>query len=47
MAQIGIKTGNVMTGNVRTQELRDVEHFGHTERVPLEHQTKEQLVQGR
>lgn len=47
LAQIGIKTGTIQTGHVRTQELRDVEHFGHTERVPLEHQTKEQIKQGR
>lgn len=30
-----------MTGKVRTQEMREVEHFGHTERVALENQTKE------
>lgn len=47
MAQIGIKTGQVVTGNVRTQELREVEHFGHTERVALDHQTKQQLEHGR
>lgn len=47
MAQIGIKTGTIQTGYVKTQEIRDVEHFGHTERVPLENQTKEQIKQGR
>lgn len=35
LAQIGVSTVNVTTGNVKTQEMRDVEHFSNLRRVSL------------
>ena len=47
LAQIGIKTTNVSTGKVKTQEIREVDHFSSTMRVGLAQQTQQQLDNSR
>ena len=34
---------NVTTGQIKTQEIKDVEHFSNLRRVPLDQMTKEEL----
>jgi len=40
LAQIGIKTTKVSTGKIKTEEIRECDHFQSTMRIGLEQQTQ-------
>jgi hypothetical protein len=42
LSQIGVSTVGVSTGQVKTQEFNEVEHYKHLERITLDNQTKEE-----
>ena len=47
LSKIGVSTVGITTGHVKTEEIREVDHYKSNVRVPLSSMTQQQIDQSR